>query len=94
MGSRAAVAIIGIVAENDFQKAKMIVNEFAQYCDYEDYCAMRESLQVGLAMAGVHATMRYFSLSALMQWRELNCKLEGDAHDLWIGTATDPDSSR
>jgi hypothetical protein len=88
ISSHLTFAIIGVVAESEFKKARTTINEFAQYCDYEDYLSMRESLQVGLAMAGVHPTILYFSHSALLLWREINAKPPGDVHDLWIGTMT------
>jgi hypothetical protein len=87
--SQATVAIIGVIAEKEFEKARTTTREFADYCDYRDYRAMRESPQVGLAMAEVHGTMLYFTLSALLLWREINRKSASDAHDLWVGTMSD-----
>ena len=87
----AAVAIIGQVVEDDFERARETLEEFADYCDYADYRDLRESLQAGLAMAGVDAAIVHFNLSALLSWRELTgtggqvspSQAVADAHDLW-----------
>lgn len=89
-GSGPKAAIIGVIIEGDFERAQATIPEFARYCDYKSYCLERESLQIGLSLAGLDAAMLPFKLSTLLEWRKLSGIGEGedvssDAHDLWIG---------
>jgi hypothetical protein len=87
------VAIIGIVTEVDFEKAAVSLAEFRDYCSYDEYMALRESLQLGLSTGGLVVTSVYMSLSTLVLWRKFAAKPESDgrpiAHDLWIAALTD-----
>ena len=89
----ATVAIIGIVTEGDFEQATASLDEFRDYCNYDDYIALRESLQLGLSTGGLVATSVYMSFSTLTLWRKFASRHEGDgrpiAHDLWIGALAD-----
>jgi hypothetical protein len=85
------IAIIGVLSEDDFERARMTMPEFSGYLDYENYYLERESLQLGLSLAGFSAVMLPFELSSLLEWRKLCGMGEfdedvSDAHDLWIGT--------
>ena len=87
------VAIIGIITESDFKIAPASLEEFRDYYNYDDYLALRESLQLGLSTAGIVASAMYMSLSTLTLWRKFASKPESDgspvAHDLWIGAIAD-----
>jgi hypothetical protein len=93
-------AMIAVVTEDDFERARARLHELAEYSDYEDYRLSRESLQIGLEMAGVETTMLPFRLSTLLEWRKMSepfpgesglaasifpDRVAGDAHDLWVG---------
>src|ERR1700691_2521593 len=87
------IAIIGIVTEVDFEMATASLDEFRDYCSYDDYIAFRESLQLGLSTGGLVATPVYMSLSTLTLWRKFASRHESDgrpiAHDLWMGALAD-----
>jgi hypothetical protein len=87
------VAIIGIVTEVDFEGATASLGEFRDYFSYDDYIALRESLQLGLSTGGLVAAPVYMSLSTLALWRKFASRHEGGgrpiAHDLWIGALAD-----
>jgi hypothetical protein len=87
------VAIIGIVTEGDFEMATASLDEFRDYCSYDDYISLRESLQLGLSTAGLVATSVYMSLSTLALWRKFASESETAgrpiAHDLWIEALAD-----
>ena len=92
-------AVIAVVTANDFERARALLHDFAEYSDYEDYRLSREGLQIGLEIAGVETTLLPFRLSMLLEWRKMSEPFEGelavcvfpdraggDAHDLWVGT--------
>ena len=94
-------AIIAVVTANDFERARALLHDLAEYSDYEDYRLSREGLQIGLEIAGVDTTLLPFRLSMLLEWRKMSepfageggptvCvfpdRAGGDAHDLWVGT--------
>ena len=90
---RETSAIIGIVTEDDFEIATESLDEVRDYCNYDDYIASRESLEIGLSTGGLVATAVYMRLSTLSLWRKFCSKSESDrgpvAHDLWIGAIAD-----
>ena len=85
------IATIGVLIENDFERARMTIPEYSFYLDYENYFLERESLQLGLSLGGLGAVMLPFDVLSLLNWRKL-CGIGArgyagsDTHDLWIGT--------
>jgi hypothetical protein len=69
--TRAQSAVIGLVAEREFERARIAIAELAAYPSYRDWLDAREGLQIGLSMAGVDAATVCVSLSSFLQWRGL-----------------------
>ena len=61
---------VGIVAEDEFADAQAAIGELAEYGDYEDWLDARCGLLIGLAMAGIDASMVVVDLSSFLGWRD------------------------
>lgn len=62
------VATVGIVAEEEFERAQAAICALAGYCDYEDWLDARWGLQFGLALAGVEAKLVVVDLASFLEW--------------------------
>lgn len=69
--SQVKSAVIGLVAEREFEPARTEIVELAAYPSYWDWLDAREGLQIGLSMAGVEATTACVSLSSFLEWSAL-----------------------
>ena len=62
--TNAETAIIALVSEQEFARARTIVPGLNAYFDYEDWRESRDGFQMGLAMAGVDVKMVTVRLAA------------------------------
>jgi hypothetical protein len=69
--TNAETAIIALVSEQEFARARTIIPDLNAYFDYEDWRESREGFQIGLAMAGVDVTMVTVGLTRFLAWRRL-----------------------
>jgi len=69
---RSETAVIGLVAETEFQHARSAISDLARCADYDDWLDAREGLQMGLAMAGVDARIVKVTLSSFLEWSRLS----------------------
>jgi len=62
---------IGLFPKADFPSAREQMSDLAAYGDYEDWLDARDGLRLGLAMAGVDATIVQVRFPAFLAWRSL-----------------------
>jgi hypothetical protein len=63
-----SVHAIGTLSANDFEQARRILPELAEYADYEDWFDCREGSLIGLAMAGLETRLVAVSLRNFLSW--------------------------
>src|SRR5579863_4935723 len=66
--SKTAVAVIGLVAEDEFLRARSVIPEWSDYSGYEEWRESREGFQMALAMAGVDVKMATVGLAQFLDW--------------------------
>jgi hypothetical protein len=66
--TNAETAIIALVSEQEFARARTIISGLNAYFDYEDWRESREGFRMGLAMAGVHVEGLAISVSDFVEW--------------------------
>jgi hypothetical protein len=64
-------AIIALIAEVEFARARSFIPDLRLHRDYADWRDSREAVQVGLAMAGVDAKLALVALTPFLAWRRL-----------------------
>ncbi len=69
--SQVMTAVIGVVAEREFESARASISGVADYLNYWDWFDAREGLQIGLSLAGVDAATVCVGVSSFLQWRDL-----------------------
>ena len=69
---RSETAVIGLVAQTEFEHARSAIADLARCADYDDWLDAREGLQMGLAMAGVDARIVKVALSSFLEWSRLS----------------------
>jgi hypothetical protein len=69
--SNAETAIVALMSEGEFARARTIVGGLNAYFDYEDWRESREGFQMGLAMAGVDVKMVTVGLTPFLAWCRL-----------------------
>jgi hypothetical protein len=63
-----AVEIVAALDENDFERARAAIPDFALHDDYQDWLDDRYGLILGLCAGGADARMRSVRLSAFLSW--------------------------
>src|ERR1700722_15858010 len=76
--TNAETAIIALVSEQEFARARTIVPGLNAYFDYEDWRESRDGFQIGLAMAGVDVKMVTVGLTPFLAWCRLNKTLASE----------------
>jgi hypothetical protein len=71
--SNAQTAAVALIAEDEFARAQTIAPDLKGYSGYEEWRDSRESLQIGLSMAGVDAKLVPVALGPFLIW----CRLTG-----------------
>jgi hypothetical protein len=66
--SKTAVAVIGLVAEDEFPRAQNVIPEWREYSGYEEWRESREGFQMALSMAGVDVRMATIVLAQFLDW--------------------------
>jgi hypothetical protein len=64
-------AVVAILAEAEFARARRFIPDLRVHCDYADWRDAREAQQMGLAMAGVDARLALVALLPFLAWRRL-----------------------
>jgi hypothetical protein len=86
--SRIETAVIGLVPESEFERARAAMPDLAGYFDYDEWLDCREGLQIGLAMAGVDATIVPISFAPFQEWSRLTgARLDERALDAFAALA-------
>lgn len=62
---------IGLVVDDEFGHARDVIPFLADYLDFDDWLDRCEGLQIGLAMAGVDATIVPVRLGRFLEWVRL-----------------------
>lgn len=62
---------IGLLVDGDFPRARDAAPFLADYLDFDDWLDRCEGLQIGLAMAGVEATIVPVRLEQFLEWIRL-----------------------
>jgi hypothetical protein len=75
MIAQTAPSAIGIVAEDEFADTRAAIAELKGYSDYEDWLDARWGLCIGLAMAGVNASMVVVDLASFLRWLDRTGKV-------------------
>ena len=66
--SKTTVAVIGLVAEDDFVRARSVIPEWREYSGYEEWRESREGFQIGLVMAGVEVKTPTVVFTQFLDW--------------------------
>jgi hypothetical protein len=69
--SKAEVAIIALISEEEFAAAQATIPDLLGYLAYEDWLDRREGFQIGLSMAGITVTTVQIALSPFVAWCRL-----------------------
>jgi len=92
IGSEARVRsrAIGLVVEGEFARARDAIPFLVDYFDFEDWLDRCEGLQIGLAMAGVDATIIPIRFEQFLEWGHLTrTPLNEQALDVFATLALD-----
>ncbi len=86
--ARVRNAAIGILSDREFQAARAAMPDLAGCLDYDEWLDSREGLQIGLAMAGVDASIVPVGLTSFLEWGRLTgARLDERALDAFAALA-------
>ena len=90
--SKAGVAVIALVREDEFLLAQSVIPEWREYSSYQEWRESREGFELGLAMAGVDVKTPTVLLTRFIDWCDETKTRPGEraleafaarSYDLW-----------